>query len=59
MAYNPREDDELSLFSEYQAYCLSHPGVPDEYDDWVIDNRLVKRTNRKKKNQRHGDSEEF
>jgi hypothetical protein len=59
MAYNPREDDDISLWSEYQAYCLSHPGVPDEYDDWVIDNRLVKRTNRKKKSQRHGDSEEF
>ena len=59
MAYNPREDDELSLFSEYQSYCRAHPGVPDEYDDWVIDNRLVKRTNRKKKNQRYGDSEEF
>ena len=59
MAYNPREDDELSLFSEYQAYCRAHPGVPDEYDDWVIDNRLVKRTNRKKTSQRYGDSEEF
>lgn len=59
MAYNPRGDDELSLFSEYQAYCRAHPGVPDEYDDWVIDNRLVKRTNRKKKSQRYGDSEEF
>jgi len=54
-----RDDDDISLWGEYQAYCRSHLGVPDEYDDWVADNHLEKRKKRRRKNVTYDETSEF
>jgi hypothetical protein len=59
MAASRYDDDGLSLWKEYELYCRLHPGVPDEYDDWVIDNHLQKRSSKRKKHAEDYEADEF
>lgn len=50
--------DGLILWREYEVYCRTHLGVPSEYDDWITDNHLEKRSQPRKRNNNY-DSQEF
>lgn len=44
--YEPEEDD---LFEAYQRYVVLNPGIPEDYDTWVLGQNSGQRRKKKQR----------
>lgn len=55
----PRFDEDDELLERYERYVISTPGVPEDYDTWVLneygENRKRSRKPRRSKYSDYGD----
>lgn len=49
MGYSPEDDESIE---EYLRYAATSKGVPDDFEDWAVDNR-VKLPKKKRREERY------